>query len=139
MKLTAEAELSVPFQDCDPMQIVWHGNYFRYLEEGRQALLSKLDFGYNVMKAEGFAYPVIDTRMKYVSAARFQDKLRVIASLEEWENRLKISYRIIRISDGKTCIKAYTTHCAVGIEDGEMRFASPNCLLERVNKCLNQC
>ncbi|NKF49964.1 acyl-CoA thioesterase [Shewanella sp. WXL01] len=133
MKITAEAELSVPFQDCDPMQIVWHGNYFRYLEEGRLALLDKIDFGYLIMQQEGYAYPVVDTRMKFVDSARFRDRLKVIATLDEWENRLKISYRIVRVSDGKTCIKAYTTHCAVGLEDGEMRFASPSCLLDRVN------
>ncbi|WP_284347731.1 acyl-CoA thioesterase [Paraferrimonas sedimenticola] len=123
----------MPFQDCDPMNVVWHGNYFRYLEEGRTALLDTIDFGYMTMKQEGFMFPVVDTRMKYISSARFEDELIIHAKLDEWENRLKISYRIINSRDGTTCVKAHTTHCAVGIADGQMRYASPQCLINRVN------
>ncbi len=28
----AEVELTVSFHDCDPMGVVWHGNYFRFLK-----------------------------------------------------------------------------------------------------------
>jgi len=30
--LTHEVEIEIPFHDCDPMNVVWHGNYPRYLE-----------------------------------------------------------------------------------------------------------
>ncbi|WP_432464548.1 acyl-CoA thioesterase [Agarivorans sp. QJM3NY_33] len=135
MSITASAKITVPFQDCDPMQVVWHGNYFRYLEEARRALLDKLDFGYQAMYDAGYAYPVVDTRMKYVASARHGEALLITANLVEWENRLKIEYRILRESDQVTCIKAYTTHCAVGLSDGEMRYASPQILLDKVAQC----
>ncbi|GLS83167.1 thioesterase [Paraferrimonas haliotis] len=132
MTLVANAQVRVPFQDCDPMRVVWHGNYFRYLELGREALLAELDFDYREMERQGYAFPVVDTRMKFVASAVYGDALTIQSRLDEWENRLKISYRITRDSDGATCIKAHTIHCAVGLEDGQMRFASPQCLLSKV-------
>jgi acyl-CoA thioester hydrolase len=37
-----EVELEVPFFDLDPMNIVWHGNYVKYLEVARCALLETI-------------------------------------------------------------------------------------------------
>ncbi len=39
--LTSEIEVEVPFHDADPMGVTWHGNYFRYLETARSALLNE--------------------------------------------------------------------------------------------------
>ncbi|WP_413111565.1 acyl-CoA thioesterase [Thaumasiovibrio sp. DFM-14] len=139
MTVKANAFVTVAFQDCDPMQVVWHGNYYCYLEEARRALLDKLDFSYLEMQRQGYAFPVVDTRMKFVSPAFHADRLEVIAELEEWENRLKIGFKIFNHTTGKVSIKAYTTHCAVGLSDSQMLYASPQCLLDKVDKCLSVC
>jgi len=44
----AEVELTVEFFDVDSMQIVWHGNYLKYMERARCALLDKI--GYNTSR-----------------------------------------------------------------------------------------
>ncbi len=137
MSIKANAFVTVAFQDCDPMLVVWHGNYFRYLEEGRRALLEKMNFSYLEMERHGLAYPVVDARMKYVSPATHADSLEVTAELEEWENRLKIRFQIYNHTTKKVCIKAYTTHCGVGLESKEMLYASPQCLLDKVALCIN--
>ena len=33
----ASVIIEVPFYDVDPMSVVWHGNYVKYLEDGREA------------------------------------------------------------------------------------------------------
>ena len=38
--LSAEVVIRPEFHDLDPMQIVWHGNYMRYFETARTALLA---------------------------------------------------------------------------------------------------
>ncbi len=35
--------LRVPFYHVDPMQVVWHGNYFKYFEAARDALFESID------------------------------------------------------------------------------------------------
>ena len=44
VELVAEIELSPAFHDCDPMHVVWHGNYFKYFEIARCALLQRYDY-----------------------------------------------------------------------------------------------
>ena len=36
--------LDVPFYDVDPMNIVWHGNYIKYLEQARCDMFSKIGY-----------------------------------------------------------------------------------------------
>ena len=56
--LSAEIEIEVPFNDLDPMGVVWHGNYLAYLERARSALLTKLGYDYEEMVESGFAWPI---------------------------------------------------------------------------------
>src|SRR6218665_4026027 len=92
--LSFEIELAPAFHDLDPMNIVWHGNYPKYLEIARCALLARFNYDYPQMRDSGYAWPIVDMRLKYVRSAAFQQKLIVRAEIVEWENRLKIEYQI---------------------------------------------
>ncbi|WP_426335871.1 acyl-CoA thioesterase [Pseudoduganella sp. R-31] len=128
----AEVEIDVQFFDLDPMEIVWHGNYVKYLEIVRCALLDKIGYNYPQMKASGYAWPVIDMQLRYVSPAVFGQKLKLRADLVEWENRMKIDYLIIDAASGQRLNRASTTMVAVDIATKEMCFASPPVLFEKL-------
>ena len=62
--LSHEIEVVPPFFDIDSMDVVWHGHYVKYLELARCALLEKFDYGYVRMRESGFAWPIVDLRLK---------------------------------------------------------------------------
>jgi acyl-CoA thioester hydrolase len=128
----AESEMQVQFFDLDPMQIVWHGNYVKYLEVARCALLDKIDYNYEQMKASGYAWPVIDMNLRYIGPAVFGQRLVLRAEIVEYENRLKIDYLITDAASGKRLNRASTTQVAVDIASGEMCFMSPPVLFEKL-------
>ena len=128
----AEVEMQVQFFDLDPMEIVWHGRYVKYLEVVRCALLDKIGYNYVQMKASGFAWPVIDMQLRYVRGAVFGQTINVRASLVEWENRLKVNYLITDADSGKRLNKASTVMVAVEIASGAMCFVSPPVLFEKL-------
>ena len=128
----AEVELQVQFFDLDPMDIVWHGNYVKYLEIVRCALLDKIDYNYAQMQASGYAWPVIDMHLRYVAPATFGQRLTLRADIVEWENRLKIDYLITDAASGRRLNRASTTQVAVEIATREMCFASPPVLFEKL-------
>ena len=128
----AEAEIEVQFFDLDPMQIVWHGNYVKYLEIARCALLDSIGYNYPQMKESGYLWPLIDLKLRYIGPAAFGQRLRVRAELAEWENRLKIDYTIVDAASGKRLTRASTTQVAVDIASGEMCFRSPPVLFEKL-------
>lgn len=131
-RFTAEVELTVPFHDVDMMAVVWHGNYFRYFEIAREALLNQFDYGYRQMKASGYVWPVVDTRVKYRSVLTFEQHIRIRATLEECENRLRIAYQIFDVASGKRTTTGYTIQVAVEEKSGEMCFVCPDILFERL-------
>ncbi len=134
--LHVDTEVLVPFFDVDSMLVVWHGHYVKYLEVARCALLDHLDHNYLQMKASGYAWPVIDLQLRYVRGAVFGQRLKVRASLVEWENRLKINYLISDSVTGERMTRASSVQVAVHIDSGEMQLASPQVMLDAVNRVL---
>jgi len=129
---SAEIELSPAFHDIDPMNVVWHGHYIKYLELARCALLQSFDYDYPQMRDSGYLWPIVDLRSKYVRSARFGQRLKVRATLVEWENRLKIDYLVSDADSGEVLTRAQTIQVAVEVATGEKCFASPPVLARKL-------
>ena len=115
-ELSAEIECKPGFGDLDPMQVVWHGHYVRFLEQAREALMDKIGYSYAEMHASGLAWPIVDLRIKYIRPIRLAQGFRVAAHLLEYENRLKIAYEILDIATGDRVTEAQTVQLAVTLE-----------------------
>lgn len=131
-ELFHEIDLSPAFHDLDPMDIVWHGNYVKYLELARCALLDKFGYDYPQMRDSGYIWPIVDMRLKYVRPATFNQRLRIRAEIVEWENRLKIEYLIRDADTGHKVNVAHTIQVAVDAVTGEMQYVCPAVLWERL-------
>lgn len=127
-----EIQIKVPFQDVDVMGIVWHGNYLRYFEEARAAMLDKIDYGYLKMKQSGYFWPVVDVRVKFIKPLHLQQLILVKARLVEYECQLKIEYEIIDSGTGTKTTKGYTTQVAVNMASNEMCLTSPSVLFDKL-------
>ena len=131
-RLTHEIEITPAFYDIDVMEIVYHGNYVRYLELARSALLAQFDYDYPRMRESGYGWPVVDMRLKYVRPATFGQVLKVRATITEWENRLRIDYLITDAATGQKVNSAHTIQVAVDATSKEMLYQSPPVLWERL-------
>jgi acyl-CoA thioester hydrolase len=129
---SAEVTLQVPFHDVDMMGVVWHGHYARYFEMARSALLRGFDYDYRQMKASGYAWPVIDLRVRYAQPLTFEQRVVVRARLTEYEYRLKIDYDIRDEATGESLTRGHTIQVALDMSAGEMCLASPPVLLEKL-------
>lgn len=129
--LSVETLINVPFFDVDSMGVTWHGHYLKYFELGRCDLLKKIGYTYQQMKASNYIWPIVDLRIKYIKSARFDQVLKLITELVEYEHRLKLSYKIVDV-DGELLTKATTIQMAVDMITGETLFCSPEILIEKV-------
>ena len=125
-------EIEVPFHDVDSMNIVWHGHYSKYFELARCKLLESFGYCYKSMAESGYAWPVVDMRLKYVRPAEFGQRICVTATLKEWEYRLKIIYEITDVETGEKLTKGYTVQVAVDRDSGEMCYESPSILANKL-------
>jgi acyl-CoA thioester hydrolase len=127
-----DVEITVPFHDLDPMDVVWHGRYVEYLEQARCALLATIDYDYPAMRASGYAWPVIELQLRYARPARYGQRLRVRAELVEWEHRLRIRFVVRDAASGQRLARGHTVQVAVDAGNGEMCWRSPAVLFERL-------
>ncbi len=134
--IDAAIEVKAQFYDLDPMQVVWHGNYARFLEQARCELLDRIGFNYEEMVSSEWAWPIVEMRTKYVRPIRFGQRIRCIAALRDYENRLRIDYRIEDVTSGEVLTTAQTTQLAVHRHSGETLLESPACLVEAVQRAL---
>ncbi|QSX33922.1 acyl-CoA thioesterase [Shewanella avicenniae] len=134
--LQVAVEMEVPFFDVDSMGITWHGNYLKYFEVARCKLLEQINYGYRQMQASGYMWPIVDTQVKYVKPTTFEQKIRVEASLVEWENRLKIQYQIFDCASGERTTKGYSIQAAVDMQSKELCFETPAAFRERLQPYL---
>ncbi len=123
--LFADLDVDVRFHDVDMVGVVWHGHYLRYLENARWALMNQLGYGLDRMLASGTAWPIVELHTRYISPARFGDRLRVRASLVEWESRLTIHYLVTREDDGTRVARGRTVQVAIDARTHELQFATP--------------
>lgn len=120
------------FYDLDPMNIVWHGNYPRFFELARTALLKKIGYGYDDMIVSGYAWPVIDMHIRYYRPLRLGRWIDISASITEWENRLKIEYLARDVESGQKTTKGHTIQVAVDIKTEVMLWQAPPILREKL-------
>jgi len=132
MSLSAEVEIEIPFFDVDPMAVAWHGHYVKYFEVARCAMLRKIDYDYPKMHASGYLFPVVAVSLKYVNAARYGQVVVVAAELLEYENRLKIGYRIRDKATRQRLTKGWSLQVAVDAKTSELQFVSPKILLDKM-------
>lgn len=129
---SAETVIKAQFYDLDPMNVVWHGNYARFLEQARCELLDSIGYNYVEMKESGFAWPIVDMRIKYVRPVLLGQEIVVTATIIETQNRLKIDYRIRDRTSGEVLTKATTVQVAVNMTTGEMQMESPAALTDKI-------
>lgn len=134
--ISAQAESEARFYDIDPMNVVWHGNYPRFLELGRVAVLDLIDYGYAAMEASGYGWPVIEMNIRYAHPIILRQKVVISAGITEWQNRLKIDFEIRDKQTGKRLSKASTVHVAVEIASGNMVWETPAILHDKIKAAL---
>lgn len=128
----AEVIVKIQFYEVDLMEVAWHGHYVNYFEIARCALLDTISYNYKEMRESGYAWPIIELKVRYAQPARLGQKIKVKAFVTEYELRLKIDYLITDVETGKRLTKAYTVQAAVDLATQELLLSSPPIMLEKL-------
>ena len=127
-------QIIVKFSEVDSLRVVWHGHYVKYCEQVRAVLLRSFDYDYPKMRESGYSWPVVECHLKYVRSAHYGQRIKIVAELVEYENRIKIAYLVTDAATGERMTKATTVQVAVDIKNGELQFVSPPILFKKLGK-----
>jgi acyl-CoA thioester hydrolase len=110
-----EVQIRVRYAETDQMGVVYHANFFIWMEIGRVELMRSLGFEYKQMEVEDDCHlPVVDARCRYKSPAYYDEEVVVRTKLRNVRGSLiHFGYHIVRRTDGAVLAEGETTHLVV--------------------------
>ncbi len=95
--LTSRIQLKVRFNECDPLQIVWHGNYLKYFEDGREDFCIQHGISYLDLKKLGYASPIVKSTCEHKLPLQYGDTFYVETTFQPvTAAKLIFTYKILK-------------------------------------------
>jgi len=108
--LISRIKIPVRFYEVDSMQIVWHGNYVKYMEEGREAFGREFGIGYMDWKEMGYMVPLVNISLDYKRPLQYGDTAIVETRLVDSDAaKIIYSFRIYREKDNELVAQGEST------------------------------
>ncbi len=124
-------ELEVPFHDVDMLGIVWHGHYYKYLEQARTALMRATDLEANEIIGPRYRFLVIESHCRYTHPLYYGDSFRVTAWYSDIRHRLRIAYEVRNLTRDSRAARAYTVLATTDVE-GRLLMETPAEITRRI-------
>lgn len=76
-ELSVQRTIKIRFYDVDSIQIVWHGHYMKYLEDGREAFGEEFNLSYKQIYDSGYTAPIVDFHLRYLNTVSLGETIQV--------------------------------------------------------------
>jgi len=128
--LKDRTEVKVRFGEVDSMGIVWHGNYVKYIEEGRESFGHKYGISYLDIYANDVMAPVVKMNIDFKKQVQYGDKLIIETEyVDTAAAKIIFNYKIFRKSDNELMAIASTTQVFIDL-NREMILYPPDFVLD---------
>lgn len=124
--LVHRTPIKVRFSEVDAMQIVWHGEYVRYFEDGRESFGRQYGLGYMDIYREGYMVPIVELACQFKHPLSFDEEAIVETRYIACEAaKIRFEYVIYRASDQLIAATGSTTQVFLN-RDRELELNSPD-------------
>ncbi len=124
--MSYEYTMRVPFHDLDPLQIVWHGNYFKYFDVARFGLFKQAGVDlYQYFLDRQIIFPVTRSSIKHIVPLRFDEEFICKATVTEAVYKIALDFEIRRAGSGQICTRGKSEQLSVKTPAMEMQFEIP--------------
>jgi acyl-CoA thioester hydrolase len=105
-------EVTVRFAETDAQGIAHNSNYLVWFEVARIAYLDEYAGGYPALRRQGLESFVLESHVRYLLPAHFDDRLRIHARIGELRGaRFRFDYEVRR--NGDAIADGWTSHACV--------------------------
>lgn len=129
--LIDRVEARVRFSEVDALQIVWHGEYVKYIEDGRESFGRRYGLGYMDMRKAGFAAPIVKLNIDYKLSLSFNEQAIVETRYVACDAaKIQFDYTIYRKSDGTVVAEASTVQVFTHLYTNLLELNNPDFYLK---------
>ncbi|RLD46233.1 MAG: acyl-CoA thioesterase [Bacteroidetes bacterium] len=123
--LKDRTEVKVRFGEVDSMGIVWHGNYVKYIEEGRESFGKRYGISYLDIYAHNVMAPVVNMNIDFKKQVQYGDILIVETEyIDQDAAKIVFHFNIFRKSDNELVATAESTQVFID-QKREMLLYTP--------------
>ena len=130
--LKSSTNIEIQFFDCDPLGIVWHGNYVKYFEIGRECFCKT--FGLDFLKMytdEGYSTPLVNMDFSFKKPLTYKDTATVEVTFKKCETaKMIFDYKIRKTSSNELICTGSTTQVFVNKSSQMLALTPPDFYLE---------
>ncbi|MEG0517926.1 MAG: acyl-CoA thioesterase [Bacteroidales bacterium] len=125
-KLVNHTRFQVRFSEVDSMRIVWHGEYVRYFEDGREAFGRQYEgIGYMDIAQSGYLAPMVELDLQYKKPLRCNDQAIVETRfIDSPAAKICFEYKITRLTDGEIVATGRSMQVFTN-QEGELELLPP--------------
>jgi acyl-CoA thioester hydrolase len=110
----SECSFRVRYAETDQMGVAHHSNYLIWCEQARTDHMRARGVSYRQLEEQGLLLPVVDARVRFRAAARYEDPIRVRCWVRDISSRRVIfGYAVERGDNGSLLATAETSLMAV--------------------------
>lgn len=103
-------EQPIKFSEVDSMGVVWHGNYVRFFEDGREAWGKEYGITYLDVSKQGFVIPIVSMHCEHMNPLVYGDTAIIETTFVDTPAaKLYFDYKIYRKKDGALSATGTTT------------------------------
>lgn len=119
--------LRVRFSEVDSMEVVWHGEYVRYLEDGREAFGRQYGIGYAEIRGAGYVVPIVELNLQYKQSLKYGESAVVETHYIRTDAaKILFEYVLYRESDGAVVATASSMQVFVSKATGQLELTNPD-------------
>ncbi|HOC59944.1 MAG TPA: thioesterase family protein [Smithellaceae bacterium] len=118
-----QIKIRVIFADTDAMGIVYHTNYIRWFEMGRNELMRQLGLAYTELEKLGLHLPLTEVSCHYLAPAKY-DHVVTVETKFDYIRRASVKFlsRIWTENREKLLVEGYTIHACINSEGNIRRM-----------------
>ncbi len=129
-----ETEVRVRFSEVDLMGVVWHGNYLKYFEDGREAFGRKHGLGYLDFFDNNVVTPLVSIECNYKKSLLYGDSAIIHTSYIDCDAaKLLFEYKILKKDTKELIVIANSTQVFLNSK-GELLLTFPEFFVNWKNK-----
>ncbi len=127
--LINRTRIKVRFSEVDSLKIVWHGNFIKYFEDGRESFGKEYGLGYLDFYRVKLVTPVVDIKCNYKKYLLYGDEIIVETEFINTDAaKIIFDYRLFNAKDNELVATGRSVQVFL-TADGELILTNPEYFL----------
>ncbi|TDE10285.1 acyl-CoA thioesterase [Dyadobacter psychrotolerans] len=125
--LFSEIEIDIRFSETDAMGVVWHGNYLKFFEDGREHFGKTFNLEYLAIFDNGYFTPIVKSEIDHKAPVYYGQVIKVITKYVPSKSaKIMFEYEVVNITTGELCAIGKTMQVFLDKESRTMELLTPD-------------